>query len=130
MMRSGKQHEGFSLIELLIVVAIILILAAIAVPNLIRARIAANQSSAAQSLRTLGTAATAYSNTYQDGYPGSLNVLAPPASGNASCNAAGMIDAVLASGQKSGYQFTWLRDLKPSRIRRLVAPLGTRTRFL
>ena len=55
---------GFSLNELLIVVAIILIVAAIAIPNLIRAKIAANQASAADSLRTLDSTATAYYNTY------------------------------------------------------------------
>ena len=100
-----RKQKGFSLIELLIVVAIILIISAIAVPNLIRAKIAANQSSAAASLRTLDSAATAYSNTYDDGYPGSLAVLAP--SSPPTCNLAGMIDPVLASGQKSGYQFAW-----------------------
>ncbi len=103
---TNSKEEGFSLIELLIVVAIILIISAIAIPNLVRARIAANQSSAAASLRALDSAATNYSTTYQDGYPPSLGVLGP--AGNASCNAAGMVDPVLASGQKSGYQFTWV----------------------
>jgi prepilin-type N-terminal cleavage/methylation domain-containing protein len=103
---SRIKHKGFSLIELLIVVAIILIISAIAVPNLIHARIAANQASAASSLRTLDTAAVNYSSTYQDGFPPSLGVLGPSGP-NATCNAAGLIDAVLASGAKSGYQFGW-----------------------
>lgn len=102
---SDKQ-KGFSLIELLIVVAIILIISAIAVPNMIHAKIAANQSSAAASLRTIDSASAAYSSSYQDGYPGSLAVLGPPA-GGATCNAAGLIDAVLVTGSKSGYVFTW-----------------------
>jgi len=111
-----NKNEGFSLIELLIVVAIVLIIAAIAVPNLIRARIAANQSSAAASLRTLDSAATMYSNTYQNGYPPNpgLGFLAPPAGGGSpNCNAAGVIDATLAAGQKSGYQFTWVQGASP-----------------
>jgi prepilin-type N-terminal cleavage/methylation domain-containing protein len=101
-----NKEKGFSLIELLIVVAVILIIAAIAVPNLIRARIAANQASAADSLRTLDSAATNYFNTYGDGYPASLAVLG--GTGAASCTAGEMIDANLASGQKSGYVFNWV----------------------
>ena len=59
-----KQH-GFSLIELLIVVAIILIIAAIAIPNLLRSRIAANEASAVGSIRTLNTAEITYNTTYR-----------------------------------------------------------------
>ena len=67
-----RHEEGFSLIELLIVVAIILIIAAIAIPNLIRSRIAANQASAIESLRVLGTAEVTYAAIYGNGYSASL----------------------------------------------------------
>ena len=68
-----RNHKGFSLIELLIVVAIILIIAAIAIPNLMRAKMAANDSSAAQSLRQINTAEIAYFATYPTiGYPAAL----------------------------------------------------------
>ena len=102
-----KKQKGFSLIELLIVVAIILIIAAIAIPNLLRAKIAANQASAVGSLRTLNTACIAYSTSYGQ-FPAALANLGPMASGGtASSTSADLIDSVLASGTKSGYTFAF-----------------------
>lgn len=103
-----RKHKGFSLIELLIVVAIILIIAAIAIPNLMRSRMAANESSAVYSLRTLNTAETTYNTTYpQVGYTCSLSALGPVPSGSlATSAAAGLIDGNLASGMKAGYLIT------------------------
>lgn len=102
----SAKEKGFSLIELLIVVAIILIIAAIAIPNLLRAKIAANEASAVGSLRTINTAAVEYSTTY-GGYPTTLLSLGGPAGGTAASTSAELIDAVLASGSKSGYTFAY-----------------------
>ena len=104
------QERGFSLIELLIVVAIILVIAAIAVPSLLHSRIAANEASAVYSIRTVNTAQTTYATTYPEiGYADSLNKLASPLSGPTSSNNAGVLDWVLgcnaASCTKSGYDF-------------------------
>jgi type IV pilus assembly protein PilA len=100
-----KSSKGFSLIELLIVVAIILIIAAIAIPNLLRSRIAANQASAVGSLRTLNTAEITYSSTFNVGFSATMSDLGPGA--NPTSTAAGLIDSVLALGSKSGYTFTY-----------------------
>ncbi len=98
----NRAANGFSLIELLVVVAVILIIAAIAIPNFIHSRMRANEASAIQSLRTISTAQALYSTMWSVGYADSLTKL----SGNgvvADPNNAGLIDQVLAAGLKSGY---------------------------
>lgn len=103
--RGGLAQTGFSLIELLIVVAIILIIAAIAIPNLLRARIAANESSAVGSVRLIAIADTQYFSTYGIGYAAGLGNLGGATPCTASAATACLLDVLLTAGSKSGYTF-------------------------
>lgn len=101
-------RNGFSLIELLIVVTIILIIAAIAIPNLLQSRMAANQASAVASCRGITASEVTYVALYNQGFASSLAAMGPPlGGGTASPSAADLLDTSLASGTKSGYNYVY-----------------------
>ncbi|MGC1617478.1 MAG: prepilin-type N-terminal cleavage/methylation domain-containing protein [Candidatus Acidiferrum sp.] len=105
------KQRGFSLIELLIVVAIILIISAIAIPSYMRSRMQANEASAVSSLRMINTAAITYFSTYQEvGYPPTLASMGGGAPCTSSSASACMLDETVALGTKSGYAFAWNSD--------------------
>lgn len=93
-------------VAILPAMAIVLIIAAIAIPNLLRARIAANESQALASVRTINTAAAAYQVQFHH-YPEGLASMGSPVAGVSPEYGAGLLDNTLASGKKSGYVFTY-----------------------
>jgi type IV pilus assembly protein PilA len=102
--RRLRRTAGFSLIELLIVIAIILIILAVALPKLTRARTYAQEMAAVKAITTIHTAETQYYSQFGQ-YATSLPQLGPPTSGAAGPNGAELIDRDLASGEKGGFKF-------------------------
>jgi len=100
-----RNSRGFSLIELLIVIAIILIIAAIAVPKLDKARMHTQEMAAIRQIGTIHTAQVQYYSQF-GGYAKNLKALGPAASGDAGPDAADLIPGDLALGTKSGFNFT------------------------
>jgi type IV pilus assembly protein PilA len=119
--RRNRRAAGFSLIELMIVVAVIVIIAALAIPQLLRARMAANEAAAVSALRTLATQEANYDSSFGPGFSPSLAALGPALPGNPATAAhADLIDQVFASGLRGGYQFLYT-PLVPSGA---TAPTG------
>ncbi|MGB0036717.1 MAG: type II secretion system protein [Candidatus Acidiferrales bacterium] len=103
------REKGFSLIELMIVVGIILVLVAIAVPNILAARRAANEACAVSAMRLINTSAANYWTSYGNGFPPTLAAMGTAAAGDTvpTCDEALMMDEVLTTGTKSGYTFAY-----------------------
>jgi len=117
--RACRKHAGFSLVEVLVVVMVVLIIAAIAIPNLLHGKMLANEAAAAASLKAIQTAETLYSNSYPDvGFSGNLLNLGSNGSNcehPTSLNSCLIMDDTLTSGIKSGYVFDLVGDgKKPS----------------
>ena len=105
MFPNNRRRRGFSLIELLIVIAIILIIITVAVPKFQKAQIFARDMGAQKAIQTIHQTEVQYQSQYGR-YANSLAELGPPASGAASPAAADLIDGVLAAGLKGGYKYT------------------------
>lgn len=106
-----KRPRGFSLIELLLIVAVILIIAAITIPNFLESRLRANEASAVDFMRVIYSSVVTYSMTYPAvGYPPRLLTLGGAEPCTASATTACLLDDVLSQGSKGGYTFVWTGD--------------------
>jgi prepilin-type N-terminal cleavage/methylation domain-containing protein len=102
-----QSRKGFTLIELMIVIAVILIIAAIAIPGILNAKIAAHETSAVGSLRAINVAQVSYQSTYPTkGYAASLTTLGGPDACTPTAESACLIDPDLTTGIKAGYTFS------------------------
>jgi len=103
-----RTSNGFSLIELLIVLTIMMTIAALALPNFMRARMQANETGAVAAMRSITTGVIGYETSYTLGYPNSLLSLGPPPAGTSpSAAAADLVDALIAAGGRSGYTLAY-----------------------
>jgi type IV pilus assembly protein PilA len=103
-MRPQRWQRGFSVVEVVVLVAVLLVIAAIVIPNLLHSNLSGSESSGVASLRALNAACASYSMLY-GGYPRSLSNLGPGDAANST--SAALIDEALASGTKNGYVFTY-----------------------
>ena len=118
----GLATTGLVLGYLGLIIIPVMIVAAIAVPNLLHARVAANEASAVGSLRSINTAAIIYATRFENGFPSSLDVLGEGTAGESSCNQAAMLDPSLISGHKSGYVFTYTPQFPEGATAPVISP--------
>ena len=122
--RRRRRIAGFSLIELLIVIAIILIILGVALPKLTKSRTFAQEMAAQKAIQTLHTAQTQYYSQYGQ-YATALTMLGPPANGNPGPSGAELIDQDLATGEKGGYKFTLQQTATGYAISAIPVQYGT-----
>jgi type IV pilus assembly protein PilA len=118
----GLATTGLVLGYLGLMVLPIMIVAAIAIPNLLRARMAANEATAVGSLRTINTAVLTYATEYENGFPSSLRAAGLAPGERATCNHAFLLDTALTSGRRSGYVFTYTPQYPGAATAPVISP--------
>jgi type II secretory pathway pseudopilin PulG len=118
----GIAITGLVLGYLGLVIIPVLIVAAIAIPNLLHARVTVNEASAVGSLRSVNTAAMVYATRFENGFPSSLDVLVEGTAGDATCNHAALLDASFGSVRKNGYIFTYSPQFPDGATAPVISP--------